>query len=88
MYPETRMRRLRRFESLRLMIRETELNVKDLILPLFVVSGKKVKKREGLLSRVAEGRALRSHGNQVESGNARLVPIPARRLKKPVDAKA
>ena len=45
MYPQTRMRRLRRFESLMLMVRETELNAKDLILPLFVVSGKKIKRQ-------------------------------------------
>ncbi|MBN2443798.1 MAG: porphobilinogen synthase [Spirochaetales bacterium] len=43
-YPITRMRRLRRNEILREMIRETHLSVKDLIFPLFVCPGKGIKK--------------------------------------------
>ena len=42
-FPEYRPRRLRRSEALRRMIRETVLTTDDLILPLFTVSGKKVK---------------------------------------------
>lgn len=42
-FPEYRPRRMRRTEALRSMIRETELNVKDFILPFFCVSGKGVK---------------------------------------------
>ncbi|MDH3212771.1 MAG: porphobilinogen synthase [Myxococcales bacterium] len=42
-YPETRMRRLRRSESLRRMVRETRLSRDDLILPLFVVEGSGVR---------------------------------------------
>ncbi|MBI3990543.1 MAG: porphobilinogen synthase [Candidatus Omnitrophica bacterium] len=44
MYPQTRMRRMRRFENLRLLVKETELNINDLIYPLFVVPGRKIKK--------------------------------------------
>jgi porphobilinogen synthase len=38
-YPETRMRRLRRTETLRRMVRETRLHRDDLVMPLFVVEG-------------------------------------------------
>jgi porphobilinogen synthase len=38
-FPETRMRRLRRTEALRRMVRETRLSVDQLILPLFVRPG-------------------------------------------------
>ena len=40
-FPEERPRRLRRTASLRRMVRETTLTTADLILPLFVVPGKK-----------------------------------------------
>lgn len=42
-YPDYRPRRLRRNETLRRMTRETRLSVDNLILPLFVVPGKKVR---------------------------------------------
>src|SRR5947207_11972441 len=42
-YPTTRLRRLRYTRSIRDLIRETHLNVKDLILPLFIKHGKGVK---------------------------------------------
>ena len=42
-FPELRLRRLRRTETLRKMFRETQVQVNDLIYPLFVVEGKKVK---------------------------------------------
>lgn len=42
-YPTYRPRRLRRNEKLRSLIRETELSVNDLIYPLFVIYGQKVK---------------------------------------------
>jgi len=35
-FPETRMRRLRRTESLRALVRETSLEPGDLIYPLFI----------------------------------------------------
>jgi porphobilinogen synthase len=41
MFPRTRMRRLRLTEGLRRLAREVELSMNDLILPLFVVSGRK-----------------------------------------------
>lgn len=43
MFPMTRMRRLRRNETMRRMVRETELSVSDLILPLFVRPGSGVR---------------------------------------------
>ncbi len=42
-FPRTRMRRLRRSESLRRMVRETHLSRDDLVLPLFVVEGSGVR---------------------------------------------
>jgi len=42
-YPDLRLRRLRRTEALRGMVRETRLNVSNFIYPLFVMEGKKVK---------------------------------------------
>jgi len=43
-FPVTRMRRLRRSEALRRMVRETRLDAADLVQPLFAVPGKDVKK--------------------------------------------
>ncbi len=42
-FPVTRLRRLRRNENLRRMVRETFLTVEDLIYPMFVVPGSKIK---------------------------------------------
>jgi porphobilinogen synthase len=42
-FPELRLRRLRRSEALRALIRETRVEVGDLIYPLFVVEGNKKK---------------------------------------------
>ncbi len=39
MFPQTRLRRLRRTESLRALVRETSLTAQDLILPIFVEEG-------------------------------------------------
>jgi porphobilinogen synthase len=46
-FPETRMRRLRRSESLRALVRETSLNAGDLIYPLFLCPGEGVRKAIG-----------------------------------------
>ncbi|MDP3096716.1 MAG: porphobilinogen synthase, partial [Syntrophales bacterium] len=43
-FPDYRPRRLRKNENFRKMIRETTLSVDNLIYPLFVVPGAKVKK--------------------------------------------
>ncbi len=43
LFPEYRPRRLRRTEALRSMVRETELSVKHLIYPLFVLPGKNIR---------------------------------------------
>jgi hypothetical protein len=43
-FPEYRPRRMRRNEALRSLIRETTLSAGQLIYPLFIVPGKKVKK--------------------------------------------
>jgi porphobilinogen synthase len=42
-FPSLRLRRLRRSEALRALIRETRVDVGDLIYPLFVVEGNKIK---------------------------------------------
>ena len=46
-FPVTRLRRLRRTETLRRMVRETRLSVDDLIMPLFVCTGEKVRREIG-----------------------------------------
>ncbi|MEE8592188.1 MAG: porphobilinogen synthase, partial [Spirochaetia bacterium] len=43
MFPFTRMRRLRRNEKLRGLVRETSLSIRDLIYPLFVCPGSKIR---------------------------------------------
>jgi porphobilinogen synthase len=42
-FPKLRLRRLRRSEALRALVRETKVDVGDLIYPLFVVEGNKIK---------------------------------------------
>jgi len=46
-FPETRMRRLRRTESLRALVRETSLEPGDLIYPLFICPGEGIRKPIG-----------------------------------------
>jgi porphobilinogen synthase len=46
-FPEYRPRRLRRTETLRRLVRETHVTVDDLILPLFVVPGRGVRRPVG-----------------------------------------
>jgi porphobilinogen synthase len=46
-FPEMRMRRLRRTESLRALVRETTLDPGDLIYPLFLVPGEGIRKPIG-----------------------------------------
>lgn len=41
-YPQLRLRRLRRSNVLRTMMQETELSVRNLIYPIFIVEGKKI----------------------------------------------
>ena len=42
-FPQLRLRRLRRTEALRALVRETKVEIGDLIYPLFVMEGSKVK---------------------------------------------
>ncbi len=42
-FPELRLRRLRRTESLRALVRETKVDIQDLVYPLFVVEGRGIK---------------------------------------------
>lgn len=42
-FPRVRLRRMRRTENLRALVRETELNARDFIYPLFVVHGTNVR---------------------------------------------
>ncbi|NND65296.1 MAG: porphobilinogen synthase, partial [Gammaproteobacteria bacterium] len=43
-FPLVRLRRLRQFEALRDLVRETRLDVDDFIYPLFIVHGTKIRK--------------------------------------------
>src|SRR5689334_1444773 len=43
-FPQYRMRRLRQSPALRRLVSETQLNVNQLVLPLFVRSGRKVRR--------------------------------------------
>jgi porphobilinogen synthase len=53
-FPEYRGRRLRRTPALRALVRETELRPGNLILPLFVVPGKKIRKDIGSMPGVCQ----------------------------------
>jgi len=44
LFPIRRMRRLRRNENIRKMVRETKLSISDFVYPLFVVHGEKIKR--------------------------------------------
>jgi porphobilinogen synthase len=46
-FPQLRLRRLRRSEALRALVRETKVDVGDLVYPLFVVEGNKIKQTIG-----------------------------------------
>jgi porphobilinogen synthase len=70
-YPTTRMRRLRGSETLRRLVRETQLSRDDLILPLFVVEGSGVREpvvsmpgvfRHSVDTLVAEVKRIRDAG--------------------------
>ena len=54
MFPTDRPRRLRRTETLRSLVRETQLLPKDFMLPLFTVSGRGVKRPIGSMPGVAQ----------------------------------
>lgn len=47
MYPQTRLRRLRRTEALRTLVRETSLSPSDFIAPLFVIHGSGIREEIG-----------------------------------------
>jgi porphobilinogen synthase len=53
-FPEYRPRRLRKSDTLRRMVRETRLSVDNLIMPLFVTSGRKVSKPVSSMPGVAQ----------------------------------
>lgn len=44
MFPEVRMRRLRRTQNIRNMVQEVQLNMNDYIYPIFVIEGNDIKK--------------------------------------------
>ena len=43
-FPRLRLRRLRRVESLRALVRESHVDVKDLVYPMFIIQGKGIKR--------------------------------------------
>lgn len=73
-YPLVRMRRLRRTETLRRMVRQTRLSPDDLIQPLFVVPGKNVRKPVASMPGVAQ---LSVDQALVESEKALVAGVPA-----------
>jgi porphobilinogen synthase len=81
-FPATRLRRLRRTEALRSLVRETDLSPTDLIQPLFVVAGEGVREEVGSMpgierfsisELVSEGTELLAAG----IGTVLLFGIPA-----------
>src|SRR5690242_7245450 len=54
MFPTDRPRRLRRTETLRALVRETELRPSDFMLPLFAVEGKGVRRPIASMPGVAQ----------------------------------
>ena len=42
-FPQLRLRRLRRTETLRALVRENRVDVSDLVYPMFIVEGKGIK---------------------------------------------
>ncbi len=73
-YPTERLRRLRSSKGLRRMVRETRLDVDDLIYPLFVVPGKDIKKEIGSMP----GNFHLSQDNLLkEAKEAKKLGIPA-----------
>ena len=46
MFPEQRMRRLRRTQNIRNMVQEVQLNMNDYIYPIFVVEGHDIKSNQ------------------------------------------
>lgn len=73
-FPRTRMRRLRRTETLRALVRETRLHVSDLVLPLFVVEGRGVREPVGSMPGVCRFSVDELVG---EAKSARDLGLPA-----------
>jgi porphobilinogen synthase len=73
-FPVYRPRRLRRTEALRGMIRETELNARDFIYPLFVVPGTGVRKEIGAMPGVFQ---LSQEQLVKEAAAAHALGVPA-----------
>lgn len=49
LFPDTRARRLRQSDPIRRMVKETRLSIDNLVMPLFAINGKNVKKPIGAL---------------------------------------
>ncbi|HSA92839.1 MAG TPA: porphobilinogen synthase [Terriglobales bacterium] len=73
-FPETRMRRLRRTEKLRALVRETRLSPQCLVYPMFVCPGKGVRKEVRSMPGVAN---LSVDEAVVEARQAQTLGIPA-----------
>jgi porphobilinogen synthase len=70
-FPERRMRRLRKTETLRRMVRETRLSVDDFIYPMFVVPGQKVRNPIGSMAgqfQLSVDEAVKTAGEAVKLG--------------------
>lgn len=89
-FPQTRLRRLRRYEWSRRLVAERQLNVSDLILPLFVHEGQ--KRRESVASmpgveRLSIDLLVETVGTAIELGIPAIALFPATEpAKKTADA--
>ncbi len=84
MFPTVRLRRLRRTEGLRRMVRETELAVDDLIYPLFVQHGRNLREEVPSMPgvfRLSVDQAVRTAEEAFELGVPAVIlfGIPARK---------
>ncbi|MBX5469597.1 MAG: porphobilinogen synthase [Thermoleophilaceae bacterium] len=73
-FPATRMRRLRRTDALRALVRETELAVSDLVYPMFVEHG--IDRRRPVEAMPGVERLSISHAVE-EAGEAHALGVPA-----------
>jgi porphobilinogen synthase len=90
-FPITRLRRLRRNETLRRMVRETRVAADDLIQPLFVCPGRDVKKPVESMPGVAQlsiDNAVREAGEVFEAGIPAVILFGIPNRKDPLGSEA
>src|SRR3954447_14520206 len=79
-YPQTRLRRLRRYDWSRRLVAEQRLSVDDLILPLFVHEGDKRREPVGAMpgvERLSISLIVKIVGNAISLGIPAIALFPA-----------